>query len=348
LEPSPAALLAILDARLGETLELGSFVTMFYGVLDTERSELTYASAGHSPLLVYRHDGAQLESRRSKGIPLGAVRGGAIRATLRDETIRLAPGDVLVQFTDGVNEAFDPSGQEQFGFERLEATVRAAAPRGVDAVLDEVHRAVEAFAGSGPALDDESMLVISRAPANGTARLSAAGPDPIAALAAARAAGRVIKLRADDLGLTGFRDWLDGCPGVAAQDRLDVEIIHAVLHEVSTNIGEHGYGGDPSRRFEVWYVPGDERGPDRVGDADGRSLRFLIRDDGQPFNDARWHPTDFSDRSTWKRGRGYGLDIIHRGARAVSYHPKTAEGNITLVVFDHDSTRSAHKEQRHA
>ena len=117
LESSPAALLATLDARLGETLAAGGFVTMFYGILDTERCELTYASAGHSPLIVFRHDSGRVESLRTKGIPLGAVRGGAIRGTLSDETVRIAPGDVLVQFTDGVKEAFDPSGREQFGLE---------------------------------------------------------------------------------------------------------------------------------------------------------------------------------------------------------------------------------------
>src|SRR5205814_8410912 len=68
-EASPAALLATLDERLGETLQPGTFVTMFYGVLDPQRGRLVYASAGHSPLLVYRHDGARAETIRTRGIP---------------------------------------------------------------------------------------------------------------------------------------------------------------------------------------------------------------------------------------------------------------------------------------
>ena len=348
LEFSPSALLTTLDARLGETLELGSFVTMFYGVLDPQRCELTYASAGHSPLLVYRHDDARVESFRSKGIPLGAVRGGAIRATLRDETVRLAPGDVLVQFTDGVNEAFDPSGREQFGFERLEAVVRESAPRGADAVLGDVHRAVEAWVNGGPAGDDESMLVIARVPARAAAPpVAGAGcKDPSASLAAARAAGRCIEVHADDLVMSGLREWLDACPGVADQAGPLVEIIHAVLHELGINIGEHGYRGDPSRTFEVWHVPARASG--LAPDGPEGSLQFLLRDSGQPFDAVRWRATDFSDRGAWRRGRGFGLDIIHRGAQTLTYHPRTPEGNITLVAFDHDSARSAQKEPRHA
>src|SRR6185503_9757377 len=106
---SPAEMLAVLDERLGETLQVGSFVTMFYAVLDPMTGHVVYASAGHSPLLIYRRAQGAVEWFRTKGIPLGAVRGGAIRRTLQDAVLTLEPGDLLVQFTDGLNEAFDES-----------------------------------------------------------------------------------------------------------------------------------------------------------------------------------------------------------------------------------------------
>src|SRR5438132_1488145 len=84
---------------------------------DSRTGELTFASAGHSPLLVWRRDGRKLESHRATGIPLGAVRGGAIARTLRNDVVKLGPGDAIVQFTDGVNEAFEPTGTEQFGMD---------------------------------------------------------------------------------------------------------------------------------------------------------------------------------------------------------------------------------------
>ena len=52
----------------------------------------------------------------TQGIPLAAIRGGAIRRTLKDATLNLGPGDMLLQYTDGVSEAFDATGEKQFDF----------------------------------------------------------------------------------------------------------------------------------------------------------------------------------------------------------------------------------------
>jgi len=88
-----------------------------------------------------------VEWHRSKGIPLGAIRGGAIRRTLEDSAVDLGPGDVLIQFTDGINETTDPSGKEQFGFERMEKIVSEAAPSGAREIVGRLHDAVAKWRG---------------------------------------------------------------------------------------------------------------------------------------------------------------------------------------------------------
>ena len=35
-----------------------------------------------------------------------------------------------------------------------------------------------------------------------------------------------------------------------------------------------------------------------------------------------------------RRGRGIGLEIIHSAMNRVAYHPRTREGNVTLMIFD--------------
>ncbi len=60
---------------------------------------------------------------------------------------------------------------------------------------------------------------------------------------------------------------------------------------------------------------------------------FILRDDGHAFQPGRWRETDFSDPGTRRRGRGIGLDIIHRVMRELRYQPATPRGNITLLVF---------------
>ncbi len=335
---SPAELLTALDEQLGGTLRTGSFVTMFYGVLDPASGELVWASAGHNPMLVYRRDGGRLESFPTRGIPVGAVRGGAIRRTLQDHALRLAPGDLLVQYTDGINEAFDPRGEEQFGFERLEQTITATAPAGADSVLASVRGALQKWTGDGPPQDDETLLVVAR---EATAPVAAAGTngatlDPLALLATARASGERFEVDADPASLVALKPWVERGALGRGRERDVLEIMVVALHELCDNVLEHGHGKDPAARLELWCVP-----PLPPGAADPRLTDgfFLVRDHGKPFMPAGWRATDFNDRNARTRGRGFGLDIIHRGASMVSYHPGTREGNLTLLTF---GTRALH------
>ncbi len=341
-ESSPSALLATLDARLSDTLQPGSFVTMFYGVLDPRTGGLVHASAGHSPLLVYRSATGTVETIRTRGIPLGAIRGGAIRRTLEDRTLTIGVGDVLLQYTDGVNEAFEPSGGEQFGFERLERVVSQSAPDGGGAVLAAVHGAVDRWVDGGPAFDDETMLVVAH-------EAGTAGDDvpALELLAAARTHGRKLELSGRLQDLDTLRPWLEQEPSLGVLEPSEFEVVLAALHEALANVAEHGLGCDAASRFELWSVPAVAC----AGLADDGELAhgcFVIRDEGRAFRHDRWTPTDFTDRETWKRGRGIGLDIIYLGARQVAYRPGTAEGNVTLLAFDPDHLRHHLKERRHA
>lgn len=158
---SPTALLVDLQKHLLQTLKPGEFVTMFYGILDPATGRMVYASAGHSPVMLWRaHDGA-VEWHSSEGIPLGALRDDALASTLADRTVELAPGDLLLQFTDGYNEAFDTAGKEQFGFDGIEQVVRACAGRGADVVVESLGSAMADW-NHGEPLDDETLLVVSR------------------------------------------------------------------------------------------------------------------------------------------------------------------------------------------
>jgi serine phosphatase RsbU (regulator of sigma subunit)/anti-sigma regulatory factor (Ser/Thr protein kinase) len=329
---SPAELLAALDEQLGGTLRTGSFVTMFYGILDPRTGELVYASAGHNPLLVYRRDGGRLESFPTRGIPLGAMRGGVIRRTLQDRTLRLAPGDLLVQYTDGINEAFDPEGKEQFGVERLEQAITSTATAGADAVLASVRGAVEAWTGDSPPQDDETLIVVACEAAVRGASVPDAAPatlDPVALVATARATGQRLQVVADPASLAAIGPWIERGPLGSGRDRNSIEVMIVALHELCDNALEHGHGNAPTARIELWCVP-----PSPVAtDARLRGGWFLMRDHGKPFMAAGWRATDFNDPNARTRGRGFGLDIIHRGASMVSYHPGTSEGNVTVLTF---------------
>jgi anti-sigma regulatory factor (Ser/Thr protein kinase) len=338
---SPAALLIALDERLAESLRPGTFVTMFYGILDPRTGDLVFASAGHNPTVVYRASTGRMDRHPSKGIPLAAIRGGAIRRTLQDERVVLNPGDMLIQYTDGLNEAFRAGGEEQFGLDRLTEAAGAAARRGGTAVLEELRSKLDAWTGGGPRLDDETVLVVSRELTEAEAgSIDDDAPraettqdrDPLSLLADARYTGSYLPLNADLEGLEALRGWVRELPGVRDLATTAIEQVRAALYEAAANIVEHGYGNDHRKTFEIWYVQG----------------HFVLVDHGMRFSADNWRKSDFSDPKVWRRGRGFGLDIIHSAMARVGYYPGTVEGNVTVLMFDQSALPDGTREVHHA
>lgn len=141
----PAAVLAGMNRILHGNLERG-FVTAAYIYMDGETA--TYASAGHPPVLVLRE--GQVEELRQESLPLGRFR----QAEYRNGELRLAPGDRLLLYTDGVTEALSPAG-EPFGDERLRDLV-ASSP-------DDILGRLAGWTGrrTGEPLDDDVTIVVA-------------------------------------------------------------------------------------------------------------------------------------------------------------------------------------------
>jgi sigma-B regulation protein RsbU (phosphoserine phosphatase) len=131
------------------------FVTAFYGVLDTGSGRLTYANAGHNRPLWLRLETGEVRELAARGIALGAIE----EAELEERAIDLAPGDLLVLYTDGVTEAMDVEG-EPFGVERLRQVVAAHSEASPEQVVAAVDGAVSDFTGDVPQSDDIALFVV--------------------------------------------------------------------------------------------------------------------------------------------------------------------------------------------
>lgn len=144
----------LLAADLGE----GRFVTCFYGVLDHEASALTYASAGHGPMLFYTAETDEFDEVHATDLPLGIMDGLEFETPIRRA---FAPGDLLVVTTDGFFEATNPAG-EQFGMERMIECVRVHRELPARDMIDRLHRAVRTFTGGAPQADDLTAVIVKR------------------------------------------------------------------------------------------------------------------------------------------------------------------------------------------
>ena len=133
------------------------FTTLFCGVIDVPSGTMTYCNCGHNPPLVLRRGERTFEPLRACGPPLGIMDG----MTYKPRKIALAPGDMLLLYTDGVTEAENWE-TAQFGMERLEAAVLATLGEPARRVVEEVIARVMAFADGAPQSDDITCLAVVR------------------------------------------------------------------------------------------------------------------------------------------------------------------------------------------
>ncbi|MFO0911144.1 MAG: PP2C family protein-serine/threonine phosphatase [Isosphaeraceae bacterium] len=153
----PSALLAYLNHHLTSryTADVEAFVTAFYGIYDPAKRTLTYASAGHNPPRLKRcKDGAVIALDAVGSVPLGLFDD----VVYDQETLQLQPGDKIVFYTDGITEATDPSGREQFGTGRLDESL-AHCHLDADGLIQTMLAAVKEFTGGTAPADDQTLLV---------------------------------------------------------------------------------------------------------------------------------------------------------------------------------------------
>ncbi len=145
------------------------FATMIYGVLDARTGEFRYVSAGH-PGPVHLPAGAGPVILESPGFPIGLA-----EDAYEERSVRLAAGDRLYLYSDGVTEMMDPAG-ELFGDARLlEAIGRGRSvplQESVAAVVGEVER----WRGAASAQDDISIVAVEVSVASGPGE---PGVDPL-------------------------------------------------------------------------------------------------------------------------------------------------------------------------
>jgi serine phosphatase RsbU (regulator of sigma subunit) len=154
-EKSPGECFAQVNAALMEQNVSSMFVTLFYGVLDLRTGELEFANGGHNPAYVVAGDGAVRELAAKSGPMLGLFPNYPYR-TLSD---RLAPGESIVLYTDGVTEALSKSG-EFFGDERLKEFVAGHALESVEQQARSLHAVLREFSKGAPQHDDITVLAL--------------------------------------------------------------------------------------------------------------------------------------------------------------------------------------------
>lgn len=151
------ALLAV-NHRILEDIHSDQFVTVFLGVLDLARGEMSYSNAGHNPPALLRSgEGETVELLKRSGMALGVLED----LSWETRRVQLAPGDVLVFYTDGVTDAESES-HDFYGLERLLQAVRENLDQPAEGLRDAVLDDLRLFSGEATQSDDIALMILKR------------------------------------------------------------------------------------------------------------------------------------------------------------------------------------------
>lgn len=159
----PAEALSRLNDLLSVENEQSMFVTLFYGILDLKTGELAYSNGGHlEPFWLNCGEIRKLEPTNDMALAvMGGLRYGEGR-------VRLAPGDKVLLYTDGITEAFDPE-DNLYGDERLIRVLETFRRESTREILDALVDSVVAFSADAPQADDVTLLALQYLPAMASA-----------------------------------------------------------------------------------------------------------------------------------------------------------------------------------
>ena len=148
--------MARLNKATCATCPSNRFITFFFSVLDAASGDLRFANAGHNPPVLLRASG-EVQMLEGGGPVLGVIS----VAPYSEQSASLAPGDLLVLYSDGVTEANNPDFDE-FGEERFIHVLNENRARPAREIVDAVTAALKEFTAGAPQADDITLLVAKR------------------------------------------------------------------------------------------------------------------------------------------------------------------------------------------
>ena len=160
----PSEALTRLNDLLSAENEQSMFVTLFYGILDLESGDFVYSNGGHlQPIWLNGSEIRRLEPTNDMAL---AIMGGL---QYGEGSVRLAPGDRILLYTDGMTEASDPE-ENLYGDERLIGVLKDLCSESTREILEDLVRSVVSFSADAPQADDITLLAFRYSPVEKKAR----------------------------------------------------------------------------------------------------------------------------------------------------------------------------------
>jgi len=152
-EPSPAEMLAAVNASLNERRLEAHYLSLLYAVWDDEHRTMQIANSGLPTPIHCRN--SKTEHLEVIGLPLGLFEDAEYNETL----VQAVPGDVFVFYSDGISDAGNRSGQS-FGDERVDQVVAEHCNGSAEEIVQAIFDAVSRHSEGVPHFDDATVVVL--------------------------------------------------------------------------------------------------------------------------------------------------------------------------------------------
>lgn len=148
------------NRRLKKRIRATMFMSMMMMKWDGLKKQMSYVGCGHEHILVYRAKTGQVDCLPSGGIALGMVADNS--KIVKESTIDLSAGDVLVLYTDGITEAKNMSG-EMFGLHGIKAVLaQYGGQGGAMEIIQNIAREFSKFVEEHVQEDDVTLMVLRK------------------------------------------------------------------------------------------------------------------------------------------------------------------------------------------
>ncbi len=159
LDLPPQRFVSLVNQALSECMQKGAFMTLTYLEIQEQSHQIQLLRAGHCPTFFFERASGQVRELREGAPGLGIIRNSSFVNYLPSvDSIIFEPGDILLLYTDGINEARNHQGEE-YGYQRIKDNLQLHHDLEAQILADKIVQSVKEFAHSD-LQDDYTVLVI--------------------------------------------------------------------------------------------------------------------------------------------------------------------------------------------
>lgn len=293
-ESNPAKIVSNINGPMAAENETDMFVTLFVGVLDLPTGRMRYCNAGHCAPLLIDSAGTRIGPLPVEpNIPVGILTD--MKYKIQETTID--PNATIFLYTDGLTEA-ENTRHVLFGEERLMEALQPLPPQ---SLIEHVTEVTRQFVGEAEQSDDMTMLTILYSKQQSDIKLK-----------------RSITLpnNVEDVPqLASFTD--EVCEALELEMSLTMSI-NLALEEAVVNVMSYAYPAGTKGNVNI------------EAEADEEWLKFVISDNGVPFDPTEKEEVDTTLNAEERPIGGLGIHLVRQIMDSINYEFIDDKNVLTL------------------